>query len=46
MVRMQFCKGFETTFGKARKYHCLQKDYDTHTFLSLIDRNYSTSSCK
>lgn len=45
-VRIQFCKGFETAFDRARKYHCLQKVYDTNTFLSLMDRNYGTSSYK
>lgn len=46
MVRTQFCQRFEIALDRANKYHCLQKDYDTHTFLSLKDRNYGTSSYK
>ena len=46
MVRTQFCQRFEIALDRANKYHCLQKDYDTLTFLSLKDRNYGTSSYK
>lgn len=37
MVRIQFCQRSEIAFDRARKYHCLQKDYDTHFFLLKIE---------
>lgn len=43
-IRIQCFQGFETAFDGA--VFVLPKDYESHTFLSLKDRNCSTSSYK
>ena len=43
MVRVQFCQGSEREFDRVS---IVYKKTESHTFLSLKDRNYGNSSYK